>query len=66
MDEEPSVESVQQRAAQNGLPLTEDEASQLLAGVKRTREMVRRLRDLVRPELEPASIFAARPPEVRR
>ena len=61
MTEDPSVDALRTVAEQVGLPLTEDEAAQLLTAVRRDRDTVRELRKLVSPETEPAPIFRALP-----
>ncbi len=42
-----------------GLKLSEDDAARLLSGFERNRVTAAKLRGLISPELEPASVFSA-------
>jgi hypothetical protein len=42
-----------------GLPLTEEEAGQLLKGVTRNREMAQTVRKVIEAPVEPAPVFDA-------
>jgi hypothetical protein len=52
---EPTVQEILARASDAGLPLTEDEARQLQAGVRRIRAMAEEVRALVTLDVEPSS-----------
>jgi hypothetical protein len=60
--DEPTVEEILARAADAGLPMTEEEARQLRTGVRRIRAMAEEVRALVTPEVEPAGPQVARRP----
>ena len=57
--EELTTETVQANAAQAGLSLSNDEAQELLNGIKRNRDMAMQVRALVTPASEPRPIFQA-------
>ncbi len=55
--EEVTLSSIQAQARLVGLPLTEDEAAQLLAGVRRNQLMAQAVRRLNETVTEPAPVF---------
>jgi hypothetical protein len=57
-DEQPTVESILTGAEHAGLPLTEEEAAELIKGVARMRDMARSLRSLLESTTEPAPVFS--------
>jgi hypothetical protein len=59
-DDEPIVESILEEARQAGLPLTEEEAAELVKGVARMREMGRTVRGFLDQTMEPAAVFRVR------
>jgi hypothetical protein len=59
MSEEPSVEAILAVAAWTGLPLTEEEAAELVKGLTRMRDMARSVRELLESTTEPAVVFSA-------
>ena len=64
--EEPTVEEILARAAEAGLPMTQDEADKLRVGVRRIRSMAEEVRALVTSDVEPlgSQVFPM-PPESR-
>jgi hypothetical protein len=64
---QPSVEDILAGARQAELPLTRDEAAELVKGVGRMREMARSVRELLSETTEPAPVFAPqfREPQAR-
>ena len=59
---DPTVESLQLLAEHAGLTLSEEEAGKLLVGFERNRGWTERVRQLLRPDLEPSAIFTAGQP----
>ena len=59
--DEPSTEAISAVAQQVGISLSDDEARELLNGVKRNRDMAQQLRALVTRDSEPRPIFQALP-----
>ena len=57
-EEQPTVESILAGAKHAGLPLTEDEAAELVKGVGRMQDMARTVRSLLEPATEPAPVFS--------
>jgi hypothetical protein len=57
--EEPNVEAIEAVADWTGLPLTEEEAAELVKGLTRMQEMARSLRELLESTTEPAVVFSA-------
>jgi hypothetical protein len=57
--EEPGVDWILVAAAQAGLPLSEAEAAELVAGVVRLRGMAQTVRELLASGTEPAPVFSA-------
>ena len=55
--DELDVESLRMLAENAGLSLTEEEAAELLTGVKRNIQMADVARRVISPETEPASVF---------
>jgi hypothetical protein len=61
-DEDITVSTILAQAKLAALPLTEEEAAQLLTGVRRNRLMAQAVRRLlVDPVTEPAPVFALSP-----
>jgi hypothetical protein len=60
MEDELEVQSILAGARQAGLPLTEEEAAELVKGVARLHEMAAGLRELLSDTVEPAPVFAPR------
>lgn len=56
---EPTTESLLEDAKALGLPLTEEEATRLLTGVKRNLQMAESVRSLLALVIEPAPVFNA-------
>jgi hypothetical protein len=59
--DEPSTEAISTVAEHMGISLSDDEARELLNGVRRNRDMARQLRALVTRDSEPRPIFQALP-----
>ena len=57
-NEPPTVESILAGAKHAGLPLTEEEAAELIKGVARMQDMARTVRSLLESTTEPAPIFS--------
>ena len=57
-EELPTVESILAGAKHAGLPLSEDEAAELVKGVGRMRDMARAVRALLESTTEPAPVFS--------
>ena len=58
--QKPTVESVLAGAMHAGLPLTEEEAAELVKGVGRMQDMARTVRGLLASTTEPAPVFSPR------
>ena len=56
--EQPTVESILAGAKRVGLPLTEEEAAELVKGVGRMQEMASKVRSLLESTTEPAPVFS--------
>ena len=65
-DNQPTVQSIMADARLAGLPLTEEEAGQLLKGVRRNREMAETVRKVIEASVEPAPVFDARSASSRK
>jgi hypothetical protein len=59
VSDDQDVESILAHASRVGLPLTEEEAAELVKGVARMQEMTRKVRDLLSDTDEPAVSFSA-------
>ena len=57
-NDEIDVESILVAARRAGLPLTEEEAANLVKGVTRMQEMAHRVRELLKESDEPAVVFS--------
>ena len=57
-EEQPTVESILAGAKRAGLPLTEEEAAELVKGVARMQDMARTVRSLLQSTTEPAPVFS--------
>ena len=57
-NEQPTVESILAGARHAGLPLTEEEAAELVKGVARMQDMGRTVRNLLESTTEPAPVFS--------
>jgi hypothetical protein len=58
---DPDIESILAHARRAGLPLTKEEAAELVKGVSRMHEMARRVRELLNDTDEPAVTFSPLP-----
>jgi hypothetical protein len=58
-DDQIDVESILAGAKQAGMPLTAEEAADLVKGVARNKEMARTVRSLLESTIEPAGVFSA-------
>jgi Asp-tRNA(Asn)/Glu-tRNA(Gln) amidotransferase C subunit len=58
--DEVTLETVQAGAELARLPLTPEEAQEILPGVQRMKQMAESVRSLMDASLEPASVFQAR------
>jgi hypothetical protein len=59
--DEPSTEAIAAVAQHMGVSVSDEEARELLNGVRRNRDMARQLRALVTRDSEPRPIFQALP-----
>ena len=57
-EEPPSVESILAGAKLAGLPMTDDEAAEMVKGVGRMMDMTRTVRALLESTTEPAPVFS--------
>jgi hypothetical protein len=57
-NEQPTVESILAGARYAGLPLTKEEAAELIKGVARMQDMARTVRTLLESTTEPAPVFS--------
>jgi hypothetical protein len=57
-EENRTVESILAGAKHAGLPLTQEEAADLVKGVARMRDMARTVRELLESTTEPAPVFS--------
>ena len=55
---QPTVESILAGARHVGLPLTEEEAAELIKGIGRMQDMARNVRSLLESTTEPAPVFS--------
>jgi hypothetical protein len=58
-DNQVDVQSILAGAQRAGMPLTADEAAELVKGIGRNKDMARTVRSLLESTTEPAGVFSA-------